>query len=76
MLGGILTTICSLLIAWVMMPTDIDASNYFIRVGFTIVIGGLIGIIGGFLLLYGFVRLVTLETIEELGTHDSTEKTE
>lgn len=42
------------------------------------IVGGriLVGIIGSFLLLYGFVRLVVLGTIEELSLHVSTEKME
>jgi len=63
---GIFIVVCSTLMMWVMMPTDILSPNYFLLVSGVSLAGSLLNTIGGLLFLYGIIRLVVLETIEEL----------
>ena len=73
---GIFTIMFSLLLTWTMMPTNDYSPAYSIEVIHAYSMGGIVGIIGGFLFLYGFVKLVALETIDELSHQVSTDVTE
>jgi hypothetical protein len=63
---GIFIVVCSTLMMWVMMPTDILSPNYFLLASGVSLVGSLLNAIGGVLSLYGLIKLVVLETINEL----------